>query len=450
MPVIQLPTDTRWSQLGTGLGTLLGEVVQARQQNRVAQGVGQIMQDPNLEDGQKAAEVLKQYGAPGWNVFTQAIANQVRLGQLGVQSAEVKQKTAQAGLEAAQTNQLEPKTRAQIDKDAAEAQAARARAALAPGENQLNFYRGQKEQAEAAKAAIETKRLQDANAGVQAGAAPPPAIQTALKPYEAVLPADQLASAATQGQQSELVKPGTGAKTAGEAADRLLKAFQGSADTEKLNGNLAEAATSSLAFVDAFEKAPNTGTFKGVTVQAWLERHGVATGHPEILAQAESDILQASTLATQGGGFFSIGRFKLAQDMVPSLRNSPLANVIKLDQLTDRAIADLQARQDTEPRSRVALQKTIDKWQKVKDWTSSYQSYQTAGARTAMIHNGDQIDSGNFKVLIKGTQTYKLQGGQTLTGAQIIHDALNFKDQDGNPHPIDPQLYMAALQRQGQ
>lgn len=451
MPVINLPTDQRWGQLGAGLGALLGQVVQARQLNTAAQGVAQIQQDPGIPEDQKAARVLQQYGEPGWNIYTQIMKNEAVRSTISGNQARTGEAQARTQLYQGQAEQLPGRTRAQIDKDAAEAQAARARAALAPGENEKNFYEGQaaqaragQEQATTAKTNLEVERMKAAVGPV------PEAVATALAPYKGVLDDTQMASAQAQGQQAEMVKPGTGAAVAGRAAEGILKNFQSSTDTQKLVSSSTLGATSAQDFIKGFEAEPSTGLFRGITLRAWLERQGVGTGDKAVLAQAEADILQAGTLATQGGGFFSVGRYNLAKDMVPSLRSSPLANVIKLDQIANRNVADLQSRQSTEPRSRVSIQKTIDQWQKVKDWTNSYQTYQTTGARTALIHNGDQIDSGNFKVLIQGSKVYDLGQGQNLTGAQIIHDALNFKDDRGNARPIDPQLYMAALQRQGQ
>jgi hypothetical protein len=444
MPVIELPTDQRWGQLGAGLGQLISKVVEARQQNQATQGVAKIMQDPSIPDGQKPYHILQQYGERGWQVYGQITNNAVMQQKLGVGQSEILKNTEQARLAGAEAAQIQPKTRAQIDKDAADAQAARARSSLVPSEQAKNEQEANRAQAEANKAQLEADRLAAAGKGGGGN----DAIEAALAPGKDLLPDADLQSARVQGQQAELAKPGTGAAATGRAIDEALKRNQASPDTQKLVGNTALAATSAQAFIKAFEKEPQTGLASGVTIKALLEKYGFGTGDPNVLGQVEADILQAGTMAQQGGGFFSVGRFRLASDMVPNLRVSPLSNVIRLDQIADRNIAELQSRQDTEPRSKLALQKQIDRWQQVKDWTNSYQSYPITNKATVLLHNGDELNAKTFAPQVVGSRTYFVQGGQTLSGAQIIQNAMNHKNpQTGEAAPIDPAAALAAYQR---
>ncbi len=60
MPVIQLPKDTRWGDLGTGLGQVIGGALEGYANKQADQSVAQIMEDPLLTEPAKLTKIMKE------------------------------------------------------------------------------------------------------------------------------------------------------------------------------------------------------------------------------------------------------------------------------------------------------------------------------------------------------------------------------------------------------
>jgi hypothetical protein len=106
MPVVNLPQDTRFGDLGKGLGGLVGAVAQGIQTQQAQQGVSDIMQDQTLSEPQKYAKILKDHGTVGQELYTKAVQNQY------VQ-AKIKDTLSQVGLQTVQTEAA----RAKLEKE---------------------------------------------------------------------------------------------------------------------------------------------------------------------------------------------------------------------------------------------------------------------------------------------------------------------------------------------
>jgi hypothetical protein len=76
MPVVNLPQDTRFGDLGKGLGGLVGAIAQGVQQQQAQAGVAEVMQDQTLSEPQKYAKILKDHGPLGQELYTKAVQNQ--------------------------------------------------------------------------------------------------------------------------------------------------------------------------------------------------------------------------------------------------------------------------------------------------------------------------------------------------------------------------------------
>jgi hypothetical protein len=106
MPVVNLPQDTRFGDLGKGLGGLVGAVAQGIQTQQAQQGVAEIMQDQTMSEPQKYAKILKDHGTVGQELYTKAVQNQY------VQ-AKIKDTLSQVGLQTVQTEAA----RAKLEKE---------------------------------------------------------------------------------------------------------------------------------------------------------------------------------------------------------------------------------------------------------------------------------------------------------------------------------------------
>lgn len=96
MPVIQLPRDTRWGELGKGLGDALTNVIEGYQDKQASEGVAAILGDPNIADTKKYAAAVKQFGALGGTKYKEAIATQVLQATIAQKQAEALKDTAAA------------------------------------------------------------------------------------------------------------------------------------------------------------------------------------------------------------------------------------------------------------------------------------------------------------------------------------------------------------------
>ena len=73
MPVITLPRDDRWGSLGAGVGSFLGPLIQQVQQQKIAQGVAKVWNDPDTPDDQKLIRSMLLYGDQGGQIGLQLL-----------------------------------------------------------------------------------------------------------------------------------------------------------------------------------------------------------------------------------------------------------------------------------------------------------------------------------------------------------------------------------------
>lgn len=95
MPVIQLPRDTRWGELGAGIGTGLNALVEGYMTKQANEGVAQIMSDPSIADTDKQSRAYKQFGERGSDIYKQFVTTQVLGATLAQKKAETEKERAQ-------------------------------------------------------------------------------------------------------------------------------------------------------------------------------------------------------------------------------------------------------------------------------------------------------------------------------------------------------------------
>src|SRR4051794_39016959 len=95
MPVVNLPQDTRFGDLGKGLGGLVGAIAQGVQTQQAQAGVAEVMQDQTMSEPQKYAKILKDHGTVGQELYTKAVQNQFIQAKISDTLKDVGLKTVQ-------------------------------------------------------------------------------------------------------------------------------------------------------------------------------------------------------------------------------------------------------------------------------------------------------------------------------------------------------------------
>jgi hypothetical protein len=452
MPVITLPADQRWGQLGQGLGGLIGQIVSGVQERQAVQGVAQVIQDPQVPQENKFSEILKRFGDRGVQVYTQMMKADLLREQIHEATAKEKQAGAATAKEQAQTKQIE----AGLPFAQQIAQAKAAAAGLEPAKISAETYRAEQGgRASAAEiplrsdeAALARQRTATEAERTRLEAAKPAEVPVAPGAYDAAAvlkglgipdptPA-QVGIAQNLYSNSKTVRVGNLAVT--KFAQDQLKKGEGTKDTpepiRKVAASSDVAATSMERFVTSFQKNPGElGFFKGATAKGLLEKYGISTGDVDLLNEMDAQMLAVSDQATRGGGFFAAGRVKLAKDVTPGISESPLRAIIAADQVADRHLSELRSYLSgmTDQEIKKPVEAAIDHWERVKSITGSLQSWPVmSGGRptdkTAMVFGGDAVDPSSFRKRMEGRKTYVAGDGRDYTGGQLIARAMQLQE----------------------
>lgn len=320
MPVIQLPKDTRFGDLGAGLGNLIGSAVTALKDREAQQGVAQIMEDSSISDADKGVQALKKFGDKGYSFYQQFVKSRVLDAQLKETLADVGLKQVKTALEGAKLPVAGKLAEgavalqgAQTQATAAEAplreaQAARLNALTGPEVAQTTAQTAQTQATTATEEALRTPRVAGALAtatqgaektdeermrnaataqallqegipvpptvgrSVEAGAEQPPLakppdggttgrLDPILKSYETILPPDQLAQVrATYDANARSRDPKQRAKALDAAVDQANTLAAAQRKVEKpgaLPADAAKVARSSAEYGTSMETFVN-------------------------------------------------------------------------------------------------------------------------------------------------------------------------------------------------
>lgn len=477
MPVIQLPKDDRWGQLGAGLGNVIGSALTAYQDKQTAAGVAEIMQDPNVPDSNKPAKILKDFGDRGYEHYKKLIQTQVFQKQMDHITSQIGRETVlnkldearlpfaakkeQVGIEhtAQQTAASQALTPAEVALKGASAENLGAetatKQALLPGAAGAQGALTDERRQSAGKTALESQVIQNQLDTRRALGAVDNTFETQLKPFG--LTEDQKAGARQEYNAGESAKPGGGYTRMIDYAVKMQTQNQKHAeikpapvDERKTASSDIAHATSAMRFVDEFANkggAERIGMFKGAPAIALLEKWGVATGDSQIISMINSSKQQVQSMATSGGGFFAQGRVKLAQDVTPAVTETPLHAIITMDEVADRKLAELKTNlsgfEGTQINTK-PFEKAIAEWEKVKAITGTLQSDIVPDARylndprsgrTVMFFMGNQIDPKSFKPLVKNDASlYTISGGRKIPGTMLFEMSKPPTGPDDNIH----------------
>jgi len=441
-PVINLPQDTRWGDLGKGLAGVIGGVLQGYQQKQLQDGVSALQNDTSIAPEKLPSEIFKKFGNAG-------IETLAKFNALKEQQATITQKLAGAGLTAIQTEiarakagvapaqaaadlaktQAEP---AHIAAETANLSASAANTAALTGprvgaENALTTLRNNEAALTGTNVEIKTEQLDR----MRRGGAGDAALDAQLAPFK--LSPEETAAAKMTYQGAETKTSGSGDAAMSAYVRNLVtsrekrEAPKATPEAEqKFSSDSVQHATSALRFMDTFKKggSQDIGFFSGANAKAFMEKWGIPTGDPAIVDMWNASQQQVASAATQGGGFFAQGRVKLAHDVTAGITETPLHALLATDQVADRMISALEGRLSgftgtstvTKP-----IESALSKWREVKAVTGTFKSEVTGdGKKTIAYFEGKQIDPKTFKTLVDPEKTYDLGSGRKATGAAII------------------------------
>ncbi len=469
MPVINLPRDERWGDLGKGLGSVLGAVISTVADNAVQQGVAQIQQDGSIPEDKKPMEIQKKFGPQGIAALAKinalseqqaTIKNTLALGKLN----DIKAQLGQYNLD--QVKALQGGEGQVAGGDVTEGlgltadQQVRARGiykqALLSGEK--NPMTALKEYVDmvggAAKRPLEMKVL-EGSAAAAPYKAPIAAGEAAAAPYKApeakatLAGKEQAVAAAApvaitpeqikqafpnfsdeQAQAAALAATTEGKKGLSQTVNRQVAATQVQ-PTRVQDADIAakssEYATTLKNFADNLIKSPETGLLTGATIKAYLERHGVSSGDPALLNMLESQSQAVAQQAKTGGSMMlSNHSIALARDITTNISRTPLANIVAMNLIADQQIKVLQQRALALQGSRQSIaphEQAIKDWEEVKNITGSLDSYVTKDNRTVILFQGNEINPNNLKARFEGgVKSYKV-GPSEVDGATVLSNA---------------------------
>ena len=409
MPVIQLPKDTRFGELGQGLGSAIGSIVTALKDREIQQGVAEIMQDQSIAGPDKGVQALKKFGDKGYTFYQQFVKSQVLDAQLKDTLADVGLKEIKRRAEEAKLPTVSAQAEAQVGltkSSTAEnlANAERMRVLMGPQAANLGAQTAQTQAQTATEEAlrqprvagavagaleksesVDTQRMQNAATGQallgegvpvpptvgrglevapeQPALAQPPASSTTrvdalLAPYEKILPPDQMAQVrATYSANAASRDPKQRAKALDAAVDQAntLAAAQRKVekptplptDAAKVARAASEYGTSMETFVNELARDPGkVGLLGGAGLKAVLDRYGVPIGDQPLSTMFETQKQLIADQAKSGSVFMSGQTIKLAKDISPNVNRSPLANLMSAGAVADRQIASIDTELD--------------------------------------------------------------------------------------------------------
>lgn len=453
MPVVNLPQDTRWGDIGKGLGSLIGSVAAGAltkyNDDKVSAGVAGIMADPAIPENQRANRALKDFGDAGYKKYQELLQGQVLQSQIKDHLAHTGLQTMQADAQrmknesymkehpeqsAAELADLKAKTAAEqarsalvgAQTEAAAASAAKTRATTEP-EAELLTQQG-------SEAGQRAHALFQQNMQTATGTAPDFSVMTA--PYN-LTPEEKATWTASLTEAYRAAKPGTGAAaaetrlrslaTAGRNAEKLGETKPIDTDSAKTARTSSEHAAVLEKFAKVLEDKPGDfGLLSGAGLKARLDRMGIPVGDPELLTGLETQKQLAASQAKSGLMFISAQTIALGRDISPNVDRSPLSNWKAIDAIATQKIAEVQSEidryADVTPKRQVKpLTEALERWKAIQAITNTIKTSVSAdGAKTAMFFRGKQVDPFSFTVLVDPEKTYDLGGGKKATGATLF------------------------------
>lgn len=481
MPVVNLPQDTRWGDLGKGLGQVLGAVGGSLGQLKVQTGVAELMQDPSISDADKGVQALKKFGDAGYKVYQETVNTALKQAQVKNVLAEAglstvqsrlkeqqlpyedklaaararltalegdatKQKTtegatllpgkvaqqgAQTGLTTAETGKTVADTTASTEllpfkKDQAGAQTTLTGAEAAKTGQETDLIKLKVDQAKKFQRLSAEGVSGDASIDALARGMGIPGDSPIVAAAKAHLSSDPDPMKGQQNAINELTKFAT-SQSAAKIRNEGVAAPQ---DIRKTAASASEAAFSAKQFLDAFDAGgyKDVGTLTGGPLKAMLERWGIASGDMNLVQMWNASKQQIASQASSGQGFGGEWRVKLAQDTTEGIKESPLHSIMALGEIAGRMKSNLETQLSgltTEPQ-KAPIEKALKEVDEIYQRTHSLQGYTVpsgGGEKSVVLYNGNQVDPKTFKPLMQGSESFDVGQGHTMTASALFPKA---------------------------
>lgn len=458
MPVIQLPKDTRWGDLGNALGGAVTKIVDAYSQQQAQQDIMGALQDPDLNDAGKQKEMLKRAAKypNGLELVGKLLKAQEMQAQIAGTQARTGLTQAQTGLTGAETTTIQAKapyvapqaaaTVAGTQAGTAEKQAATEtekallgpRVAKAGADVALTTEKTGTQANETEKLGLENQLLQtqldlmkSSTSGDVSGASS--ILERSLDAMGIKKPEDRAVAINAYTMEPNPLKKGDAFATTArqirtsERSAEIQRSKPTEAET-KFAAQAEEHAVSAERFLKAFKEggAQKQGFFNGANVKTFLERWGIPVGDPTVLEMWNASAQQVQSTATSGGGFYAEGRKKLAESVTPGIAESPLHAIIAADQVSDRQLAQIESRLKNYPEDK-ALRSARDRWADVKKITGSLDTWDTARKTPVVMFDGAWVDAKTFKPIMQGNSSLKIHGNDSINGITLFQLAKQAK-----------------------
>src|SRR5215469_1161892 len=473
MAVIYLPPDTRWSDVGKGLGSLLGNVVQQQYLNKVASGVAEIRNDPGLSNnvGAQMTQIAQRFGQPGLKLWGEQLANEAKVAQIGLyggEAAKTEQQTRQLSLENRVKEQTLPTQEqmpaAQLAHLQGQTAALGASTALEqerlPGVIAQSKMEAQKEargygttvakvaEQELPKKVAETETEQEKADILKAQIDNLQNMFKPVNPAEAngptMLDNTLTANGIKDPQDVAAAKQSLITDPTGKGFNKFIQDFRANQrrlekpellppDMRRIMDSAASMSDNFLPFME-----PNSGA-EGIVggAKAFFAKKGLDIDPKIILAATAGEQSMAHFVET-GTGLGGSWRIGLGKDVTPQPGHTPIYNVLVVGQIAQNVISRLQnikAQIENKPSMRgeiPAIDRQLTIYQKFIDDANtmkwSYDQVDKQGHGSGKIHyyyRGQEVDRDLNPVpaaqstLLDPSKIYRMTNGNTASGDAI-------------------------------
>lgn len=435
MPTLNLPKDTRWGDLGAGLGGLVSAAATAYVDKAIGQDVATIQADNEQFPTQdaKLRAIAQKYGNKGIQSLVDQLKVNAATAQIGLdtaQTAGVKARTEGTQLDTAIKGQRAP---AELAKIKAETAADEARTGLTRAET--DFTAGPKTALtaaqtthtgeESAKTDVETRILRDQQNMIarlgQAGN-----IEADLKAQGIEDPRDIAAA------KTELAAGGL--KAYNTFVQAKLRNREQVEKPQMLPTDIRKAVTTAEGQVpnlQPFLEPPSPGVPSGfgAGIAAWLNKVGLGND-PELMQRYTHSELSMARFAEGGTGLSGGWRVGLGKQITPQVEHTPVYNVLQVGAIVKGEIAQMQSQleqakavkgMDTKP-----IEHAIEKYQDMLDTSNSlwWTKPPPNGELPKFYYKGNEVDYKTLQVIrpnaeMPAAQVYRDKAGGTFTGEKV-------------------------------
>jgi hypothetical protein len=457
MSVVYIPEDTRWKDMGQGIGQLVGAFVSRKlidsDNRRVLQGIHDINVDESISPQDKATEVGMRFGQKGL-AMTQA------LEKMRAEQVLTQERQAQTGLAQTRQRQIETMTPGAQQEQALRTQKTAGEVAMQPAEAELKAAQTAHAQAGTAselagipgktaegqiKAGEAADQAAQRQALIRLYTADPDGTSAALgvttEQLHGILLGGALGGpkAAASGIEGAARTQGQTAQIAPRAEARIGAEQKAKEGTQPLPPALANTVGNSARLAEGLDETlkgviGNPKSQGGVTayVKSRLAEHGLMQADPAFAQQLANTHQLVAQAAGSLKGFMSAQSIGLAKTISPSVLVGKVLDVFEAHAQASDQLAYLEnQRGNFTPQGKptqhnlTAMDDAIGKLRKIKDYTGGLWST----VDNKVYWQGKEVNPNTLEPVKGGSQEVPaktkvdLGGGNWVDGEQINRQA---------------------------